>query len=47
VTDVIDLGERAGMVMEYVAGPSLSTLLQRFRPPLPDAVAIFRGLAQG
>lgn len=47
VTDVIDLGERAGLVMEYVQGPSMSGLLRRFRPPLPDCVALFRGLAEG
>jgi len=47
VTDVIDLGEHAGLVMEYVDGPSMSALLRRYRPPLPDAVAMFRGLALG
>jgi len=47
VTDVIDLGEHAGLVMEYVEGPSMSGLLRRYRPPLPDAVGIFRGLALG
>jgi CheY-like chemotaxis protein/HPt (histidine-containing phosphotransfer) domain-containing protein len=47
VTDVIDLGERAGLVMAYVAGPTLSGLLRRHRLPMHTAAALFRGLALG
>ncbi len=45
VSDVIDLGDRAGLVMEYVEGPTLSGLLRRFRPPLCDAVVLLVNLA--
>jgi serine/threonine protein kinase len=47
VTDVVDLGEHAGLIMEYVDGPSLSQVLRRVRPPLSDAVALFRGFTAG
>lgn len=47
VSDVIDLGERTGLVMEFINGPSLSQLLRRFRPPVSDAIALFRGFAAG
>lgn len=47
VTDVIDLGEHAGLVMEFVDGPSLSGLLRRTRLPVGDALSLFRGLAAG
>ncbi|MFK7927023.1 MAG: protein kinase [Myxococcota bacterium] len=47
VFDVIDLGERAGLLMDYVNGPSLSGLLRRGRLPANDAVALFRGIATG
>lgn len=47
VTDVVDLGEHAGLIMEYVDGPSLSQVLRRVRPPLSDGLAMFRGFAAG
>jgi serine/threonine protein kinase len=47
VTDVLEMGDHAGLVMELVDGPSLSAFLRRYRPPVEDGVALFRGLAAG
>ncbi len=47
VVDVIDVGGAPGLVLEYVEGPTLRTLLQDAPPAPEDAVALFRQVLDG
>ena len=47
VTDVLNLAGAPGLLMEYIAGPSLEELLERYRPTLAESEALFRGIVDG
>lgn len=47
VTDVIDVDGSPGLVMEYVAGPSLEQWLHHNKPDLATAERLFRGVLAG
>ena len=47
VTDVLELGERLALVMEYVEGPTLRELLARESPGLVQAEALFADIVAG
>ncbi len=47
VTDVIDVDDIPGLVMQYVGGEALDTYLQRGRPGLDEAERLFRGILSG
>ncbi|MEZ4239192.1 MAG: serine/threonine-protein kinase [Myxococcota bacterium] len=47
VTDVLDVDGQPGLLMPYVAGPSLEAWLARYRPSLDEALTLFRGIAAG
>lgn len=46
-TEAIDVYEHAGLVMDFVEGPSLVTWLEEATPALQDILALFRGIATG
>jgi len=47
VTDVLDANGVPGLLMEYIAGPSLEQLLAKTRLSLPEALTIFSGILDG
>ncbi|GDX80815.1 hypothetical protein LBMAG42_26260 [Deltaproteobacteria bacterium] len=47
VTDVILIGGKPGLVMEYIAGPTLEQWLRNHQPTLEEAEAIFLGILAG
>jgi predicted ATPase len=47
VTDRVRLGDRLGLVMELVQGPTLGAFLTRSHPTLPQRDALARGLLAG
>lgn len=47
VREAIQIGPTVGLVMDYVAGPTLHVWLRAERPDIPTALAIFRGVAEG
>ena len=47
VSDVIDISGVPGLLMEYIEGPSLDQWTYRYRPTLPEALAVFRGIVAG
>ena len=48
VSDVIKVGrDYPGLLMEYVEGPSLETVLRRWKYKQPDAEALFLGVVAG
>ena len=47
VTDVVMMGENPGLVMEYIAGPSLEEFLAKGRLTLPQVDALAQGILQG
>lgn len=47
VSDVIDIQGVPGLLMEYIEGPSIDQWTYRYRPTLPEALAVFRGIVEG
>ncbi|MCB9681089.1 MAG: serine/threonine protein kinase [Alphaproteobacteria bacterium] len=47
VSDVVEVGDALGLVMEYVDGPSLSALLRLGTPSLAQANAVMEGVLAG
>ncbi|MEL6349528.1 MAG: tetratricopeptide repeat protein, partial [Myxococcota bacterium] len=47
VRDVIDVGGSLGLILPLIQGPSLDKLLQKYRPTLDEAVALFRAIVKG
>lgn len=47
VTDVIEVGDRPALVLEFIDGPSLDRWLLTHRPSLEEALALFRGIVCG
>jgi len=47
VTDVLVIRQRTGLLMEYVAGPSLAGWLEENAPTAEHAEVLFRGLLEG
>ncbi|MEL6345051.1 MAG: protein kinase, partial [Myxococcota bacterium] len=47
VRDVIDVHGAPGLVLPLIKGPSLDTLLQKYRPTTDEAVALFRAIVEG
>ncbi|MEL6349721.1 MAG: serine/threonine-protein kinase [Myxococcota bacterium] len=47
VRDVIDVGGSLGLILPLIQGPSLDKLLQKYRPTLDEAVALFRAIVEG
>jgi eukaryotic-like serine/threonine-protein kinase len=47
VRDILDINGSPGLIMEYVDGPSLEDLLQRYQPSMADAELIAEGIIQG
>lgn len=47
VHDVLETPEVTGLVMDYVAGPSLKDWLLRTKPSLDEVLEVFRGLVEG
>jgi serine/threonine protein kinase len=47
LTEVIDVSGDPGLVMELVDGPSLDVWLEKNKPSLPEAEALFRGIVAG
>jgi serine/threonine-protein kinase len=47
VTDVVMMGDSPGLVMEYIAGPSLEEFLAKGRLTLPQVDALAQGILQG
>ncbi|MEZ4316669.1 MAG: serine/threonine-protein kinase [Myxococcota bacterium] len=44
VTDVLDVDGSPGLLMEYVAGPTLDLWLANYRPTQEEALVVFRGV---
>jgi serine/threonine protein kinase len=47
VSDVVDVGDGIGLILEYVDGPSLEDLLRERRPTLAEVDAIATGILAG
>ncbi len=47
VTDVLEVGGQPGLLMEYVAGPTLQQWLASYTPSLEEALSLFRDIASG
>jgi serine/threonine protein kinase len=47
VTDLVEIAGAPGLVMEFVDGPSLEALLERYRPTLEQADALAQGILEG
>ncbi len=47
VTDVIQVGDAMGLMMEYVDGPTLATWMRRHPPTREQALEIFGGIVEG
>ncbi len=47
VVEVLDIDGQAGLLMEFVRGPSLAQLLRRYRPTDEEAVSLFGGILSG
>ncbi len=47
VTDVVMMGENPGLVMEYIAGPSLDDFLAKGRLTLPQVDVLAQGILRG
>ncbi|MEL6349255.1 MAG: protein kinase, partial [Myxococcota bacterium] len=41
VSDILDVQGYVALLMPLITGPSLSTLLRRYRPLLPEALALY------
>ena len=47
VTDVIDVGDALGLVMEYVDGPDLRAWMRQHPPTRQRALEVFQGIREG
>lgn len=47
VTDVVDIDGRPGLVMEYIAGPTLELWLRQHQPTLEETEELFLGILAG
>lgn len=47
VTDVVQVGDAPGLVLEFVQGPTLDTYIENERPTLAQADALAQGIMEG
>jgi serine/threonine protein kinase len=47
VHDVLTVGSAPALLMEYIDGPGLDEWLANYRPTIPEALSIFRGIVAG
>jgi serine/threonine-protein kinase len=48
VTDAFEIDGRPALVMEYIKGPTLAAWIDQYeKPPLEEAIGIFRGVVRG
>lgn len=47
VTDIIEVDGAPGLIMEFIDGPDLESLLERYRPTLEEAEALAVGIISG